>query len=818
MKKYNITGMSCAACSARVEKAVKALSGVDVCTVNLLTNSMTVSGSVSEEAVIKAVEKAGYGAILAGKEIKSNEDRTDDDVKRLVKRLACSLVFLILLMYISMGHTMWGFPLPEFFTGNEAAIALSQLILAGFVMVINQRFFINGFKGVIKGAPNMDTLVALGSSAAFIYSVFELFLMTANPQTANLHNLYFESAAMILTLITVGKLLEAKAKGKTTNALKGLMSLTPKKATVIRNNEETGVSVEEVEIGDIFIVKAGEIVPVDGIITDGACSVDESALTGESIPSDKTVGDKVTGACIVKSGYIKCKATAVGEDTMLSKIIKTVSDAAASKAPIARIADRVSGVFVPFVMTVAVLTTVIWLILGQSFGYALSRGISVLVISCPCALGLATPVAIMVGSGVGAKRGILFKTATVLEETGKTDIVVLDKTGTVTCGTPSVTDIFGSSPDLLLKYAASLERKSEHPLSVAVVKEARKKGITFLPSSDFTAYTGKGVSATVDGKFVVGGKYAFVKEYCEISGELQSKADELSLQGKTPLYFALNGEPLGIIAVADEVKSDSAAAVEKLKKMGIRVIMLTGDNKLCASAVAEQTGIDEVLSNLLPEDKASEIIRLRGEGRVMMVGDGINDSPALTAADVGVAMGSGTDIAANSADVILMNNSLSDVPAAINLSKGVLTNVKENLFWAFIYNSLGIPLAAGAFVALLGWELNPMFGAAAMSLSSFCVVINALRLNFIKLDRFIPKRVKKEKRKMKKVMKIEGMMCPHCEARVKSILEELGEVETAAVSHKDGKAVLTLNKQIGDETLKSVVENAGYKVISIDTE
>ncbi len=818
MRKFDITGMSCAACSARVEKAVRGLDGIESCDVNLLTNSMSVSGSVTDEKIINAVINAGYGASVQGQKKREDDSLKDRETPLLLKRLAASLAFLILLMYISMGYVMWNLPLPQFLSGNPIAIGLTQLLLTTVVMVINQKFFINGFKGIIKGAPNMDTLVSLGSAAAFIYSTYELYAMTVSLSHSHLHNLYFESAAMILTLITVGKMLEAKSKGRTTDALKGLMKLSPKTATVIRSGEEIVVNIEQVKVGDIFTVKAGESVPVDGVIEEGICSVDESAITGESIPVDKTAGDSVFPACVCKSGFIKCRATRVGEDTTLSQIIKMVSDAAASKAPIARIADKVSGVFVPFVIAVAVIATVIWLISGQSFGYALARGISVLVISCPCALGLATPVAIMVGSGVGAKRGILFKTAATLENAGKTEIVVLDKTGTVTSGTPKVTDIISDNSERLLHLAASLEKKSEHPLSLAIIKKANEQGIALEETVNFTTHPGKGVTAYINNNLIAGGKTDFIKDYCSVPDSAREQAKALSDTGKTPLFFCQNDEFLGIIAVSDSIKPDSPEAVSTLHKMGIRVVMLTGDNEGSARAIGRQAGIDEIISEVLPEGKEREIRRLKEQGKVLMAGDGINDAPALTAADIGVAVASGTDIAASAADIVLLNSTLTDIPALITLSRAVLRNIKQNLFWAFIYNALGIPLAAGAFISLLGWQLNPMFGAAAMSLSSFCVVINALRLNLINIysAKSRKAKTKKEKETMKNTIKIEGMMCPHCEARVKSILEEMSEVESAIVSHKDGTAIVTLKEEINDEILKNVVENAGYKVLSID--
>lgn len=816
MRKFNVTGMSCAACSARVEKTIAGLEGVENCTVNLLTNSMTVNGSVSDEEIVDAVIKLGYGISKQQNEIKRDDPLKDKDTPMLLKRLLFSLGFLLALMYVSMGHIMWGFPLPSFFNQNYFALGLTQLLLSAVVMVINQKFFINGFKGVVKGAPNMDTLVSLGSAAAFVFSTYELFSMTADYSHTHIHNLYFESAAMILTLITLGKLLEAKSKGRTTDALKGLMNLSPKTAVVIRLDKEQVISVEQVKKGDVFIVKAGASIPVDGVIDEGICSVDESALTGESIPVDKSTGDNVSAGCICKSGFIKCIATRVGEDTTLSKIIKMVNEASATKAPIARIADKVSGIFVPFVIAISIITTVSWLLVGQNFGYSLARGISVLVISCPCALGLATPVAIMVGSGVGAKKGILFKTACVLEEAGKTDIVVFDKTGTITSGTPKVTDIIAQDKEKLIFLAASLEEKSEHPLSLAILEKSKEMGITLTKTDNFTTHTGKGITALIDRKLVAGGKADFIKNYCSLSENEIKEAIRLEEAGKTVLYFSVDGQFLGIIAVSDSIRQDSPNAISKLKKMGIRVVMLTGDNKSSAKTIAKQVGIDEVISEVLPDGKEKEIRNLKNQGRVMMVGDGINDAPALTAADTSVAIASGTDIAADASDIVLMHSSLLGVPAAITLSRAVLKNIKQNLFWAFIYNALGIPLAAGAFIALLGWQLNPMFGAAAMSLSSFCVVSNALRLNLIDVYSEKNRKIKYKKvKKMKKTMQIEGMMCPHCEARVKSVLENIAQVEEAQVSHKNGTAILILKSEISDEELKKSVEDAGYKVVSI---
>ena len=818
MRKFDITGMSCAACSARVEKAVKSLNGVKSCEVNLLTNSMTVSGTVDDETIINTVIKAGYGASSRGQKNIREDTFKDTETPLLLRRLIFSFLFLLPLMYISMGHVMWGFQLPRFLESNPIGIGLIQLILTIVIMVINKKFFVNGFKGLVKGVQNMDTLVGLGSAAAFIYSTYELYEMTKSLSHTHLHRLYFESAAMILTLITVGKMLETKSKGRTTDALKALAKLSPKTATVIRNEKETVINVEQVKVGDIFTVRAGESIPVDGVVVDGICSVDESAITGESVPADKKAGDNVFPACICKSGFIKCRATRVGEDTTLSQIIKMVSDAAATKAPIARIADKVSGIFVPFVIAVALIATVIWLLVGQSFGFALARGISVLVISCPCALGLATPVAIMVGSGVGAKRGILFKTAATLENAGKTDIVVLDKTGTITSGTPKVSEIVSENEERLLYIAASLEKKSEHPLSLAILQEADKQGITLTETTDFITHPGKGVTAYINNNFAAGGKVDFIRNYCCLPESAMEQAKSISAKGKTPLFFSLNGEFLGIISVADSIKADSPKSVSLLHKMGIRVVMLTGDNEDTAKDIAQQVGIDEIIAEVLPDGKEREIKRLKEQGKVLMVGDGINDAPALTIADTGVAVASGTDIAASSADIVLLNSTLMDVPALITLSRAVIRNIKQNLFWAFIYNVLGIPLAAGAFISLLGWQLNPMFGAAAMSLSSFCVVLNALRLNFIDIHSASFKKTKllKEKKTMNKTIRIEGMMCSHCQARVKSVLEEIREVNSADISLADGVAIVSLRNEISDDILKNVVENAGYKVVSID--
>ncbi len=820
MKNFDISGMSCAACSSRVEKAVSAAEGVTSCSVNLLTNSMIVEGTATDEEIIAAVENAGYGASVKGDK-KQNENDTlkDTETPHLKKRLFASLGFLIILMYISMGHMMWGFPLPSALAENHLALSLLQMILAAIIMIINQKFFINGFKGIINKSPNMDTLVALGSGASFVWSVYSVFRMTATHDTGELiHNLYFESAAMILTLITVGKMLEARSKGKTTDALKSLISLAPKTATVIRNGKESTVPVSQVQKGDIFIVKSGESIPVDGIITDGTAAVDESALTGESIPADKTTGDSVSAATICKSGYIKCSATRVGEDTTLSQIIKTVSDAAASKAPIAKTADKVSGVFVPAVITIAIITVIIWLIAGKDFAFALARGISVLVISCPCALGLATPVAIMVGSGKGAKNGILFKNAESLEQAGKVKVVALDKTGTITKGEPAVTDIVTEdmSENELLRLAYSLEIKSEHPLAKAVKNRAEELGITADETSDFEVFAGNGLSARIENSEIIGGNLKFITEKAEVSDKIKSSADFLSESGKTPLVFAKDGKTAGIIAVADMIKDDSAEAINELKNMGIKVVMLTGDNQKTADTIGKTAGVDEVFAGILPNGKEKVIQSLRKHGKVAMVGDGINDAPALTAADTGIAIGAGSDIAIESADIVLMKSRLSDVAAAIRLSKATLRNIKENLFWAFIYNIIGIPLAAGAFIGVFGWELNPMFGAAAMSISSFCVVSNALRLNLAKIYPIIKKEKTKEIKQMKKTMKIEGMMCCHCEARVKKTLEALPEVESAEVSHENGTAVVTLSTPVSDETLRSVIEAQDYVVKGIE--
>lgn len=818
--------MSCAACVARVEKAVNAVDGVDECAVSLLTNSMGVEGSASVDAIIKAVTDAGYGAALkdgSDKGSKPNADELEDtETAKIRNRLIASLIFLIPLMYLSMGHTMWGWAVPSFFDGNHIAIGLAQLLLTVIVMVINQKFFINGFKGLLHRSPNMDTLVALGSGASFVYSTYALFAMTANSGSNHLHNLYFESAAMILTLITVGKMLESYSKGKTTNALKSLMSLAPKTATIIADGEEKIVPVEQVNKGDVFIVRPGESVPVDGVVIDGGSAVDESALTGESIPVDKAVGDNVSAATINQSGFIKCRATRVGEDTTLSQIIKMVSDASATKAPIAKIADKVSGVFVPAVMAIALVTFVVWMFVGGEFSTSLTRAISVLVISCPCALGLATPVAVMVGSGVSAKNGILFKTAAALEETGRTQIVALDKTGTITQGIPRVTDIIpiGCTEDELITLAFSLEQKSEHPLARAIVDYANEHKTVAYDVTDFKALVGNGLSAVSQGEKIFGGSLKYISTQVNVTDDVKGRANKLANEGKTPLLFAKNDTALGIIAVADTIKSESPQAVQELQNMGITVVMLTGDNKRTADAIGRQVGVDKVIADVLPDGKESVIRQLKKSGKVTMVGDGINDAPALTSADIGMAINSGTDVAVDAADVVLMNDKLTDVPSAIRLSRKSLTNIHENLFWAFIYNIIGIPLAAGCWIPITGWTLSPMFGAAAMSLSSFCVVSNALRLNLINIHNSRADRKKKqieielkEESAMTLTMKIEGMMCPHCEAAVKKTLEAFAEVDEAKVSHEEGTAVLTLNTQPDEAALKKAVEDAGYTVL-----
>ena len=848
MEQYTVTGMSCAACSARVEKAVSKVEGVTSCSVSLLTNSMGVEGSASPEAIIKAVEDAGYGASpkSSAREHHSSMDMAaaeealkDKDTPLLKKRLITSLVFLLVLMYFSMGHMMWGWPLPTVLQDNHVAMGLIQMLLTIAIMVINQKFFISGFKSLAHKAPNMDTLVALGATAAFVYSTYALFAMTdaqvrgdMDGVMAYMHEFYFESAAMILTLITVGKMLEAHSKGKTTDALKGLMKLAPKTAVVIRNGEEVEVPVDEVSKGDIFVVRPGENIPVDGIVLEGNSAVNESALTGESIPVDKAVGDKVSAATQNQSGYIRCEATRVGEDTTLSQIIQMVSDAAATKAPIAKVADKVSGVFVPAVITIAVITTLIWLLAGESFGFALARGISVLVISCPCALGLATPVAIMVGNGVGAKNGIMFKTAVSLEEAGKVEIVALDKTGTITSGKPKVTDMIpaeGISQEELLRLAYALESRSEHPLARAIVDYAKEKGVQASEVTDFEALTGNGVQTKLNGSRLLGGSFKFMKSQLSIPESAQSQYEKLAGDGKTPLFFAKENQFLGIIAVADVIKEDSPQAVRELQNMGIRVVMLTGDNERTAKAIGAQAGVDEVIAGVLPDGKESVIRKLKEQGKVAMVGDGINDAPALTRADMGIAIGAGTDIAIDAADVVLMKSRLSDVPAAIRLSRAALHNIHENLFWAFAYNVIGIPLAAGIWIPLFGWQLNPMYGAAAMSLSSFCVVTNALRLNLVKIhDASHDKKVKNrshqasatinqmEDNSMEKTMKIEGMMCGHCEARVKKTLEALPQVTEAQVSHEKGTAVVKLNAEVSNEELTKAVEEQDYKVISVE--
>ncbi len=832
MKKFNVTGMSCAACSSRVEKAVSKVNGVKSVSVSLLTNSMGVEGSASDESIIAAVEKAGYGASVAGAEKKQSDEidqLKDKDTPVLMHRLIASVGFLVVLMYISMGHMMWGWPLPAFFADNHIAMGLAQLLLCVIIMVINQKFFISGFKGLIHRSPNMDTLVALGSGASFVYSVYALFAMTDAQVKGNaelvmsyMHEFYFESAAMILTLITVGKMLEAHSKGKTTNALKALLNLAPKKATLLIDGKETEVTVDKVKKGDVFVVRPGESIPVDAEITDGGTAVDESALTGESIPVDKVVGDTVSAGTINKSGFIKCSATAVGEDTALSQIIKMVSDAAATKAPVAKIADKVSGVFVPAVIVIALITIAVWLLCGQTVGYALARGISVLVISCPCALGLATPVAIMVGNGMGARKGILFKTAASLEEAGKTQIAVLDKTGTITKGEPKVTDIipFEITENELLKYAYSIEAKSEHPLAKAIIVKAEELSLNPYEVTDFKAESGNGLSAEYNGKKIIGGSKKYISSLIGISNDILSKADKLSEEGKTPLFFMLDNKLLGIIAVADVIKEESPQAIKQLQNMGIKVVMLTGDNERTAKAVGKLAGVDEVIAGVMPDGKEKVVAELKKQGKVLMVGDGINDAPALTRADIGMAIGSGTDIAIDAADVVFMKSKLTDVPAAVRLSRKTLRNIHENLFWAFIYNVIGIPLAAGVWIPLLGWQLNPMFGAAAMSLSSFCVVTNALRLNFFditnpKKDRKIKYKSKKDDNAMTKTMKIDGMMCSHCEGRVKQCLEGLSQVSAADVSHEKGTAVVTLSADVSNDVLTKTVEDQGYNVISI---
>ena len=857
MEQYNVTGMSCAACSARVEKAVKKVPGVTSCSVSLLTNSMGVEGTASEAAILKAVQDAGYGASPKGAASNAAHSTSadldalaDHETPKLKRRLIASLGFLLVLMYFSMGHMMWGWPLPHWFDGNHVAMGLVQLLLAGIVMVINQKFFINGFKGLIHGAPNMDTLVALGSMASFVWSTYALFAMTRAQVDGNdelvmhyMMEFYFESAAMILTLITVGKMLEARSKGKTTDALKSLMKLAPKTATLVRDGSEVTVAIADVQKGDVFVVRPGENIPVDGVVLEGTSAVNESALTGESIPVDKAVGDKVSAATTNQSGFLRCEATRVGEDTTLAQIIKMVSDAAATKAPIAKIADTVSGFFVPAVISIAVVTTIVWLLLGHELGYALARGISVLVISCPCALGLATPVAIMVGNGLGAKNGILFKTAASLEAAGRTQIVALDKTGTITEGAPRVTDLLpaeGVSETELLTLAAALESRSEHPLAKAVLADAEAKAITPPEVTDFAALPGNGLAAKLDGMDIYAGNAAFIQTKLTLPAALAQQAEKLASEGKTPLFFGGAGRLLGVIAVADTIKEDSPEAICQLQNMGIRVVMLTGDNQRTADAIGRQAGVDEVIAGVLPDGKEAVIRQLQASGKVAMVGDGINDAPALTRADTGIAIGAGTDVAIDAADVVLMNSKLSDVPAAIRLSRATLRNIHENLFWAFIYNIIGIPLAAGLFIPF-GLTLNPMFGAAAMSLSSFCVVSNALRLNLFDLhstrhdhktaspaaapvqsaaennkksDAEAPE-VKTEDNTMKKTLKVEGMMCGHCEARVKKALEALPEVDEAVVSHEAGTAIVTLNAEVADDVLKKAVEDQDYPVTGI---
>ena len=833
MQQYSVGGMSCAACVSRVEKAVATVPGVESCSVSLLTNSMGIEGQASPEDIISAVKKAGYTASLKGAEQKTDNDEDllkDKETPVLRRRLIASVGFLIVLMYVSMGHTMWGWPMPSFFDNNPVAVGLVQMILSFIVMLINKKFFINGLKGIVNKAPNMDTLVAMGSAAAFVYSTVALFAMTKVQAAGELekahhyiHEFYFESAAMILALITVGKMLEARSKGRTTDALKGLMKLAPKTANVIRDAKEATVPVEEVKKGDIFVIRSGENIPVDGVIIEGCCTVNESALTGESVPVDKTVGDMVSAATVSQTGYIKCEATRVGEDTTLSQIIKMVSDAAATKAPIAKVADKVSGVFVPAVIGIALVTIVIWLLTGQTIGFALARGISVLVISCPCALGLATPVAIMVGNGVGAKNGILFKTAVSLEHTGRVTTVALDKTGTITLGEPQVTDIHpcdGESAENLLQMAYSLEKLSEHPLAKAVVVRAETDGVQLKSVEDFKVHPGNGLEGSCEGSLISGGNFNFISGRTEVSQAMKAVSEQLADEGKTPLFFCRDKKLMGIVAVADVIKEDSPKAIKELQHMGIRVVMLTGDNEKTANAIGKQVGVDQVIAGVLPNGKESIIRKLKRSGSVAMVGDGINDAPALTRADIGIAIGAGTDVAIDAADVVLMKSRLSDVPAAIRLSRATLKNIHENLFWAFIYNTIGIPLAAGLFIPILGWQLNPMFGAAAMSLSSFCVVTNALRLNLIniyspKRDRKIKIRSKKESVNMEKTITIKGMMCAHCESSVKKALEALPQIDSAEVSHVSGTAVVSLNGEIGDEVMKKAVEDKDFEVVEI---
>ena len=844
MEQFNITGMSCAACTNRVERAVKEVNGVTSCSVNLLTNSMGVEGTASNEDIILAVKNAGYGASLKKKnKSQSIQSSNDEDTLRdretpiLKRRLIASLSFLILLMYFSMGHMMWGWPLPSFFDENHIAMGLVQLLLTVIIMVINQQFFISGFKSLLHGSPNMDTLVALGATAAFGYSTFALFAMTDAQVKGNtdavmkyMHEFYFESSAMILALITLGKMLEARSKGKTTDALKGLMKLAAKNATLLNDDNEITVPIEQVNKGDIFVVRPGENIPVDGIIIEGSSAIDESTLTGESIPVDKTVGNTISAGTLNQSGFIRCEATRVGEDTTLSQIIQMVSDAAATKAPIAKIADKISGIFVPTVIIIAIITVIVWLIVGQSVGFSLARGISVLVISCPCALGLATPVAIMVGNGIGAKNGILFKTAVSLEETGKTKIVALDKTGTITQGEPKVTDVIplnGIDSKELLQLAYSLEKKSEHPLARAINQKAEEEGIISNEVKDFKALPGNGLTASLDNSVIYGGSYKFISEQVQIPIDIKNKSEHLAEDGKTPLFFSCDGVLHGIIAVADVIKDDSPQAIKEMQNMGIHVVMLTGDNEKTAKAIGAQAGVDEVIAGVLPDGKEKVIQKLKQKGKVIMVGDGINDAPALTSADMGIAIGAGTDVAIDAADVVLMKSRLTDVPAAIRLSRATLRNIRENLFWAFIYNIIGIPLAAGVFIKAFGWQLNPMFAAMAMSLSSFSVVTNALRLNFInihdsKKDNKIKNKINnkinnktKETKTMEKIIKIEGMMCGHCEAHVKKALEVLEGVEQANVSHEAGTAIVTMTADISDDILKKTVEEEGYKVIDI---
>lgn len=831
LKQYNVTGMSCTACSARVEKAVSAVNGVTSCSVNLLTNSMGVEGTASESDIISAVEKAGYGAYPKGAEkAKSNEDTESKEIKAMKNRLIWSSVFLVILMYFSMGYSMWGWYVPKFLDGNYIAVGIIQLLLTLIIMFINRKFFINGFKGVINRSPNMDTLVALGSGASFVYSLYALFAMTYAQMNGNthhvmhlMHEFYFESSAMILTLITVGKTLEAHSKGKTTNALKSLINLAPKSAVIIRDGKEISVPVENIRKGDIFIVRSGENIAADGIIIDGTCAVDESALTGESIPADKSVGDYVSSGTINKSGFIKCEALKVGEETALSKIIRMVEDASATKAPVAKIADKVSGIFVPVVIGIAVITLIIWLIAGESFGFALARSISVLVISCPCALGLATPVAIMVGNGVGAKNGILFKTALALEETGKINTVVLDKTGTVTVGKPEVTDIIvsdGFSENEFLSSAVSIEKKSEHPLALAIIKKAEEIGINPEEVTDFKVFAGNGLSAVMNNSEISGGNLDFISSKVTVPQKFKSISEKLSEQGKTPMFFCKDNTFMGIIAVADVIKEDAPQAISELHNMGMRVVMLTGDNERTAKAIANQVGADEVIAGVLPDGKESVIRNLKKSGKVAMVGDGINDAPALARADIGIAVGNGTDIAIDSADVVLMKSHAVDIPASIRLSRKTLKNIHENLFWAFIYNIIGIPLATGVFIPIFELKLNPMFGAFAMSISSFCVVSNALRLNLFDIynsakDKKIKSKSERKSFSMQKTIKIEGMMCGHCEATVKKTLEAVSGVESAEVSHEKGTAVVELNTAVSDDILKKAVEDKDYTVTSI---